>query len=60
MICNNTERFNSLENKLFNIYSDFSESENYFLVNGKKINKVRTLKQNKINNNDIIVLNIIE
>ena len=60
IICKNTEKFNTLENKLYDMYSEYSESGNYFLVNGREIKKAETLEQNKINNNDIIVLNIIE
>ena len=40
VICKNTERFNIIENKLYDVYSDYSNPENYFFVNGRKINKV--------------------
>ena len=60
IICKNTDRFNLIENIFYNEYSEFSESENYFIVNGKKINKTKTLEENKIKNNDIIILNQIE
>ena len=57
VFCKNTDRFNSLENKLYDAYPDYGETENYFIVNGNKIIKSKTLEYNKIKNNDIIVLN---
>jgi hypothetical protein len=41
---------------LYDEYPEYIESENYFLVNGKKVNKYKTLEYNKIKNNDIIML----
>jgi len=60
IICKNTDKFNKVEDKLYEIFPDYSETENYFIVNGNKINKYKTLDDNKIKNNDIIILNIIE
>jgi hypothetical protein len=57
IICKNTDIFNTIENKLYNAFSEYSETENYFFVNGGKINKVKTLEYNKIKNNDLIILN---
>ena len=36
IICKNTDRFNLIENKLYDIYPEYSETENYFIVHGKK------------------------
>jgi len=60
IICKNTDIFNSIENKLYNSFSEYSETENYFFVNGSKINKVKSLEYNKIKNNDLIILNQID
>ena len=60
IICKNTERFNNIENKLYDIYPEYSETENYFIVNGNKINKSKSLEWNKIKNNDIIIINKFE
>ena len=60
MICKNTDLFSRLENELYKEYKSYKETENYFLVNGKRINRYNTLKQNGIKNSDIISLNIIE
>ena len=60
IICKNTDIFNTIENKLYNAFYEYSETENYFFVNGGKINKVKTLEYNKIKNNDLIILNQID
>ena len=60
IICKNTDRFNNIENKLYDNYSEYAESENYFIVHGKRVIKSKSLEDNKINNNDIIILNKIE
>jgi len=54
IICKNTDRFNTIENKLYEAFSEYSETENNFLFNGRKINKVKSLEDNKIN--DLIIL----
>ena len=59
-ICKNTDRFNNIENMLYDKYPEYLESENYFTVNGIKINKSKTMEQNKIKYSDIIILNIYD
>jgi predicted RNase H-like nuclease (RuvC/YqgF family) len=59
-ICKNTDKFNKIENLLYERYPEYLESENYFTFNGNKINKYKTIEENKINNSDIIVLNKFE
>ena len=61
IICKNTEKLNNLENRLYDIdrYKNYSETENYFMAKGNKLNKSKTLEQNRINESDIIVLNVI-
>ena len=58
IICKNTDDFSRLEKKIYEEYPDYSESDNYFLINGRKINRNKTLDQNKIKNNDVITLNV--
>ena len=60
IICKNTDRFDTIEKKLYDVYSEYSETENYFTVNGNEINKLKTLEDNKIKNNDLIILNQIK
>ena len=51
-----TDIFTKLETSLYKYYTQYKETENYFLVNGKKVNKHKTLEENKINDNDILTL----
>ena len=60
IICKNTDKFNRVEDRLYDYYSEYAENENYFTFNGIKINKYKTLKDNNIKNNNIIMLNTIE
>ena len=60
VICKNTDIFVNLELKLYREYPKYSENENYFTVNGNKINKYKSLEENKIKDNDIILLNQVE
>ena len=60
LICKNTDTFNVLEKKLYEDYKEFYETENYFTFNGNKIHKLKSLDENNIRNNDIIMLNVIE
>ena len=56
----NNDKFSKLEDILYNNYPIYKDTENCFLINEKKINKHRTLEENKIKNNDILTLNKIE
>ena len=56
IICKNTEKFSKLEQKLYKKYPEYSKSDNYFLVNGSRIKKYKTLNENKIKNSEIIIL----
>ena len=52
----NTEYFSKIEQILYQKYPKYTETENYFLVNGTRINRFLTLEQSKIKNNDILTL----
>ena len=54
------DNFTKIENILYNNYPNYREIENYFLVNGKKINKFKTIEENGIKNNNIITLKTID
>ena len=60
IICQNNEKFAIYEQKLYDIYPQYKESENFFICNGKKINRNYTIEENKIKYGDIIQINIIE
>ena len=57
VICKNTDLFVNIELKVYENYPQYRYNENFFTVNGNKINKYLNLEQNKIKNNDIILLN---
>ena len=52
----NTEYFSKIEQILYQKITKYTETENFFLVNGERINRFLTLEQNKIKNNDILTL----
>jgi len=56
LICKNTQKFIEIEKKLYNDYPEYYESNNYFLINGNRVDEVKSLDENKIRNNDIIIL----
>ena len=60
LICKNTDIFNVIEKRLYDDYKEYYETENYFTVNGTKIHKLKSLEENKINNNDVIILNTFD
>ena len=60
IICKNTDIFTRLEKIIYDEFPEFSETENYFLVHGVKIDKYKSLEYNKIKNNDIITLKPFE
>ena len=54
------DNFAKLEASLYEYYPKYKETENYFLVNGKKVNKHKTLEENIINDNDILTLGVFD
>ena len=54
MACKDTDLFVKLEERLYNDYPNYKNHENYFMVNTRRILRFKTLKENKIKNNDII------
>ncbi len=41
---------------LYEKYPKYTDTENFFVVGGNKINRNKTLEENNIKNNDIITL----
>ena len=60
IIIKNTELFSKIEAMLYNKYPRYIETDNYFFVNGIKVNRNKTFEKNNIKNNDIITLLINE
>jgi len=55
-ICKNTDIFKFIENKLYENYLEYKGLDNIFISNGRKIDKNKSLDENKIKNNDIITI----
>ena len=60
LICKNTDKFIQLENLLFQEYPDCQDYDYYFMFNGIKINRFKTLEELKIKNSQIITMNQFE
>lgn len=54
IICKETDTFCEVECLFYAKFPKFKESEKNFTLNGKKIEKEKTIKENGINDNDII------
>ena len=59
-ICKDKKKFNELENLLYEKFPKYKETENFFTVNGNKVNKSKTLEENKIKDGDVVLLNVFE
>ena len=57
--CKDSELFVSIEKKLYDKYSEYKEKETYFMV-CNKIKRFKTLKENNIKSDSIIMLNITD
>ena len=58
--CKNTDLFVRLEEKLNNDYPRLKDKETYFIVNGNRIKRFKTLDENNIKSNDVINLFLID
>ena len=54
--CKNTDTFVRLEEKLYEDYPEYKDKETYFIKNSEKIKRFKSLDENKIKNNDILML----
>ena len=59
-VCKNTDKFYVVVNKFYELYPEYIERNFYFTSNGNIVDEYATLKQNKIKDNDIILLNFID
>ena len=60
IICKDSDTFAKVENLLYQKYPEYKETEQYFIVNGQKVNRFKTLKENKIKDSDVILMQKIE
>ena len=58
--CKDSDLFVRLEEKLYDEYPKYKDIETYFLVNGKKVLRFKSIKENNIKNGQVIMLNIVE
>ena len=56
--CINTDIFAEVEEKLYKQYPEYRETNNYFISNGKKILKSKTIEENNIGNGLPVILYI--
>ena len=54
--CLKTDTFAEVEEKLYQIYNEFRESNNTFLVGGKVVLRFKTIEQNNIKDGSIVQL----
>ena len=54
LVCKDTDLFVRLEERLYEDFPQFKNYDNYFVVNGKRILRFKTLAENGIENNNII------
>ena len=58
LIIKNTTNFSEIEDKLYEQYSKYKQTDNFFDVKGIKIDKNKTLEENKITDDAIITLHV--
>ena len=60
LACKNTDRFIKLEEKLNDDFKQLNNYETYFMVNGQRIKRFKTLDENNIKSNDIVSIFLID
>ena len=58
--CQKNDIFVRIEEKLYNEYPEYKDLETYFTLNGHKVKRFGNMIENKIRNNDKIILNIYD
>jgi serine/threonine protein kinase len=56
VICKNTDIFNQIEKQVYEEYKNYYDSDNYFVANGMRVQKYKSLDENKIRDHDVIML----
>ena len=56
IICKDTDKFKDIENKIYKKNPKYSKTNNYFILKDNRIDINKTLKENNIKDNDIIIL----
>lgn len=58
--CLPVDTFAEVEEKLYKLYPEIRETNNYFQSNGKPILRFKTLSDNGLKDGDMVILNILE
>jgi len=58
--CLETDTFAEVEEKFYQIYDKFRDTNNIFTINGRTILRFKNLKENNIRDEDSVILNKIE
>ena len=58
--CKNTDIFVRLEEKIYKNYPEYKEKETYFIKDGDKIKRFKSLDENNIKDNDVLMLYIYD
>ena len=58
--CLETDTFAEVEEKLYQIYDEFRNTNNAFTINGRTILRFKNLKENQIKDGDSVILIKIE
>jgi hypothetical protein len=54
--CGKTDNFIALENSLYELYPECKNTENDFFISGQMIDKNKSIEENKIKENDCIMI----
>ena len=54
--CKDSTLFVKMEEKFYEEFPEYKETDNYFLVNGNKVKRFKTLKENNIKNGHPVIL----
>ena len=57
IICKNCDMLNRILNKVFELNPEFKEYDNEYVCNGSFVNKYKSLKENNIKNDNLIIIN---
>jgi len=55
-VCKNTDLFKNIEEKFYEKFPEYLETANFFTKNGQVINRNKSLENNNIKDNDILIL----
>ena len=54
--CKNSTPFVKIEEKLYEEFPEYKETDNYFLLDGKKVKRFKTVEENHIKNGKPVIL----